>query len=181
MKLSLKLLMGTSMALLFAGCGQPSFSPYNKGPVSIYNKIYRIPNQTIYTNTPAEYNAVRKVHLCSKNGVFWTSNKKLVSFVGAYNDTSASIIRNADKIRESMKLGYSGCSYPLSKRETNQIKANIARQQKINNDPRVIAARANQSAAMMNYQAATATKNVNYNVNHSGFVNYTGSMYHYGY
>ena len=178
-KIKLKLLIVVGIALLFVGCTQPSFSPYNKGVLQVYNKLYRIPKQTIYINTPSEYSAVQKVHLCSKNGLFWTSNRSLLSGVGAYNDTSASIIKNAEKIRESMKLGYSGCSYPLSKKETNQIKANIAKQQKINNDPRVIAARANQSAAMMNYQAATATKNVSYNVNHSGFVNYSGSMYHY--
>ena len=80
-----------------------------------------------------------------------------------------------------VRRGSMACIRPMTNKEVQQYKAYIKQQQKINNDPRVIAARANQQAAMMNYQAATATRNVNYNVNHSGFVNYSGSMYHYGY
>ncbi len=82
---------------------------------------------------------------------------------------------------ELVRAGKLACIPPMSQKQVNQYIAYQKQQAKINNDPRVIAARANKSAAMMNYQAATATKNVNYNVNHSGFVNYSGSMYHYGY
>ncbi len=82
---------------------------------------------------------------------------------------------------ELARTGQLYCIPPMSQKQVKQYKAYQAQQAKINNDPRVIAARANQSAAMMNYQAATATRNVNYNVNHSGFINYSGSMYHYGY
>lgn len=77
------------------------------------------------------------------------------------------------------RRGSFACIRPMTNKEVKQYKAYQAQQSKINSDPRVIAARANQQAAMMNYQAATATRNVNYNVNHSGFVNYSGSMYHY--
>jgi len=77
------------------------------------------------------------------------------------------------------RRGSMACIRPMTNKEVKQYKAYQAQQAKINNDPAVIAARTNQRAAMMNYQAATATKNVNYNVNHSGFVNYSGSMYHY--
>jgi len=80
-----------------------------------------------------------------------------------------------------VREGKLACIPPMSKKEVSQYKAYQKQQAKINNDPRVIAARANQQAAMMNYQAATAPRTVNYNVNHSGFVNYTGSVYHYGY
>lgn len=41
------------------------------------------------------------------------------------------------------------CVSPMSAQEVKEYKAYIAQQQKINNDPRVIAARAQQSAAMM--------------------------------
>ncbi len=88
--------------------------------------------------------------------------------------------RNLVKVEtELVKSGQAYCMPPMSQKQVKQYKAYQAQQAKINNDPRVIAARANQSAAMMNYQAATATRNVNYNVNHSGFVNYSGSVYHY--
>jgi ribosomal 30S subunit maturation factor RimM len=89
-----------------------------------------------------------------------------------------------DVVRIDTKLvraGKMACIPPMTKKQVKQYKAYQAQQAKINNDPRVIAARANQSAAMMNYQAATAPRTVNYNVNHSGFVNYSGSVYHYGY
>ncbi len=80
---------------------------------------------------------------------------------------------------KAVRGGEAYCIAPMSQKQVRQYQAYQAQQAKINNDPRVIAARTNQQAAMMNYQAATATKNVNYNVNHSGFVNYSGSMYHY--
>jgi len=79
------------------------------------------------------------------------------------------------------RRGSYACIKPMTNKEVKQYKAYQAQQAKINNDPRVIAARANQQASMMNYMAATAPRTVNYNVNHSGFVNYTGSVYHYGY
>ncbi len=80
---------------------------------------------------------------------------------------------------KDVRSGEAYCLPPMTRKQVKQYKAYQAQQAKINNDPRVIAARANQSAARMNYNAATATKNVNYNVNHSGYVNYTGSVYHY--
>jgi len=90
--------------------------------------------------------------------------------------------RNMVKVEtELVRSGQTYCMPPMSQKKVKEYKAYQAQQAKINNDPRVIAARANQSAARMNYQAATATKNVNYNVNHSGYVNYSGSVYHYGY
>ncbi len=94
--------------------------------------------------------------------------------------------RNSKEFQNLVKIdtqlvreGKLACIPPMSQKDINQYKAYQKQQAKINNDPQVIAARTNQQAAMMNYQAATATKNVNYNVNHSGFVNYSGSMYHY--
>lgn len=80
---------------------------------------------------------------------------------------------------QAVREGEAYCIPPMPQKQVEQYKAYLAQQAKINNDPRVIAAREYQRAAMINYQAATATRNVNYNVNHSGFVNYTGSVYHY--
>ena len=213
MRLSLKILMGVGISLLFVGCANtPAVPPLSQQPkkvVQLGNKYYYIPAQTFGGVVTKPWHYKNKIETsgfldCPLGYALLISmneKKKVLEDERAYRailnaketkiyDTHPTITPKSNSkeyknmvtnLTEIYRRGNYACIRPMTNKEVKQYKLYIKQQQKINNDPRVIAARANQQAAMMNYMAATAPRTVNYNVNHSGFINYSGSVYHYGY
>ncbi len=204
-----KIISVASIALFFVGCTSNSLPLHKqqKSVRQVKGHYYYLPVNTdggkLGTKSAYVSNITSSGLLQCKKDYLWIANKKEAikadnaaklylssltpSELKEFTTHSTSIPKKNSKEFQNLikvdtelaKHGQSYCIRPMLQKEVKQYQAYMIQQQKINNDPRVIAARANQQAAMINYQAATATKNVNYNVNHSGFVNYSGSVYHY--
>ncbi len=209
MKIATKIISVVGIALFFAGCTGNSVPLHKQQKTvrQVKGHYYYLPVSTEGGKLRAKSAYVSNITSsgllqCKKNYLWIANTKEAIkaekavklytsiltpSEIKEFTTHSTSIpkknskeFQNLIKVETKLaKYGQSYCIRPMSQKEVKQYQAYLMQQQKINNDPQVIAARANQQAAMLNYQAATATKNVNYNVNHSGFVNYSGSVYHY--
>ena len=160
---SLGISIGVSILLLFTGCNstQPSkstFRPNHKHIIFENGKAYRIPYRADYVTLENKDTRLYFQQLgfnCRSIDIGWES----VAVINAFE--KASDVYAKDTVgKEAARNGEMGCSRPLSNKEYAFYREKETQQ-------------AASRSAYLNYSAATATRTVNYNVQHSG------SIYHY--
>ncbi len=102
----------------------------------------------------------------------WTHGKELIK-----TDSKEFQKWKAFVIKE-IKDGYIACTPPMSRQEVQAYLYKKAQQERINNDPNVIAAKYNYAAAQA---ASHKTITIKKNVNHSGYINTYGNYSIYNY
>lgn len=146
------------MTLLFTGCNgsqpEPTYYPNLKKIIFSNGKPYRIPYGTIITSRSLSAESAKTTRKltgmdCRTGDLEWHEIKDL-NMWKTNLEAGASYEEAMAGLRKASLEGKAGCTRPLSDRE---YKFYLNQQ--------------NQQAA--NYRA-TATRNVNYNVSHSGYI-----------
>ena len=152
-----------AISIFLFGCTpQPSFNPNIKGIEFIKGRPYIIPNKVTFGKPLTKKSAysMKKESRgeCREGDVWW------IGFPYGVPGRMAIKASSEKEVQYHFDMRHTGCAHPLTKQEY-QYYLNQQNQ-----------AAANARAAAY-YKAATAPKNVN--INHTGFVNYTGTVYHY--
>ena len=135
------------------------------GIVFVQGKAYRVPYGASFDHhSMGKDSAVILQHLYHNNGVpckigdlAWQEKTLGAAF---HKYTSAKDWDNVDKVWLTMvKSGKVGCANPLSNKEYEFYRS--------------------KEIQASNYATATASQNINVNVTHEGYINYSGSVYHY--
>lgn len=159
--------------LLLIGCSgnQPkksrAFNPNYKRIVFVSGKPYNIPYGTGYykvDDKPTVSTMKSNGGDCRIGDVHWTESKALLEW--KKDDEAGKIDDLNDRFRFLISSNKMGCVHLLSNQEYQFYKQKESE-------------RSARSVARMNYLKETAPKTVNYNVEHSGYIDYSGSVYHY--
>jgi len=160
-----KIIIGMGCLLLVLGCSsnQPktksSFNPARKGIVFVQGKAYRVPHGSNFDNSPMGKDSVLTLkHVYHKHGVpckigdlGWRERTLDAEFrrYSAQEDWD-----KAEKVLvATVRSGKIGCAHPLSDKEYEFYRS--------------------KEIQASNYLAATAPRNYNVNVTHTGYINRT--------
>ncbi len=111
--------------LLFSGCAgsQPTFNPKNIGFRFIQGKPYLMPKYVASFYVGNEARTVTSLGLCRRNGILWVRADVVnqIGFAANGSDESAVLRRNVNTVKQMMRNGSAGCSYPLSNQEYQYV------------------------------------------------------------
>ena len=138
MKTLRKVLTGVIFTVLISGCAttQPRFNPTPTNYVTVQGKYYIVPRNVDYTTKRLSESDAKHLSKyfgmnCKKGDIRWMSKEAKKTYNEYLNED----------FKKAVNKGLSSCSRPLSNQKVKQLKAYAAQQQKINNDPRVVAAK----------------------------------------